>query len=199
MMGGFSFLAIFAFLAAAFAPESGAHAAPRTAETAVFAGGCFWCTEADFDKIEGVTATQSGYTGGRTANPSYEQVSRGGTGHIEAVRVAYDPSRISYSELVARFFRTIDPLDEGGQFCDRGYHYRSAIFVRTAEERRIAEAEKARVERQLGARVHTLILPAGAFHAAEAYHQDYYRKNPARYRFYRWNCGRDARLRRLWS
>ena len=166
---------------------------------AVFATGCFWCTEADFDKVPGVISTTSGYTGGRLANPSYEQVSAGDTGHIEAVRISYDPARISYSSLVDRFFRTIDPLDSGGSFCDRGYQYRSAIFVATAEERRIAEAAKARVEQELGAEVATLILPRRAFYRAEEYHQDYYRKNPVRYRFYRWNCGREARLGEVWE
>ena len=170
----------------------------RTA-TAVFAGGCFWCTESDFDHIAGVSETLSGYTGGRVRNPTYAQVSAGNTGHIEAVRITYDPARISYSNLVDRFFRTIDPLDSGGSFCDRGYQYRSAIFVATAEERRIAEAAKARVEQELGAEVATLILPRRAFYRAEEYHQDYYRKNPVRYRFYRWNCGREARLGEVWE
>ena len=175
--------------------------APRSAEvaSAVFAGGCFWCTESDFDHIAGVTETLSGYSGGRVRNPTYAQVSAGNTGHIEAVRISYDPARISYSSLVDRFFRTIDPLDSGGSFCDRGYQYRSAIFVATAEERRIAEAAKARVEQELGAEVATLILPRRAFYRAEEYHQDYYRKNPVRYRFYRWNCGREARLREVWE
>jgi peptide-methionine (S)-S-oxide reductase len=168
-------------------------------ETATFAGGCFWCTEADFDHVAGVISTTSGYAGGRIANPTYEQVSAGDTGHIESVRVVYDPRRVSYATLVDHFFRTIDPFDAGGSFCDRGYQYRSAIFVRNAEERRIAETAKARVERRLGARVATLILPAAPFYRAEDYHQDYYRNNSVRYRFYRWNCGRDQRLREVWS
>ena len=167
--------------------------------TAVFAGGCFWCTESDFDHMPGVLSTISGYSGGRVANPTYEQVSTGNTGHIEAVRITYDPRRIDYARLVENFFRTIDPLDSGGSFCDRGYQYRSAIFVATPEERRIAEAAKAQVERQLGAPIATLILPRRAFYRAEEYHQDYYRKNPVRYRFYRWNCGREARLREVWE
>ncbi len=166
---------------------------------AVFAGGCFWCTESDFDHMPGVIQTLSGYTGGRVANPTYEQVSAGGTGHIEAVRVVYNSRGVSYANLVERFFATIDPLDAGGQFCDRGDQYRSAIFVANAAERRIAEAAKARVERQLGRRVATQILPRGTFYRAEEYHQDYYRKNPVRYRFYRWNCGRDARLEQVWG
>src|SRR5687768_8042248 len=175
-----------------------APAKPKLA-SAVFAGGCFWCTESDFDHIPGVVSTTSGYIGGKVANPTYEQVSAGGTGHIEAVRVVYDPRRVSYATLVERFFPTVDPLDAGGQFCDRGDQYRSAIFVANAAERRIAEAAKARVERRLGRPVATQILPRGAFYRAEEYHQDYYRKNPVRYRFYRWNCGRDARLEQVWG
>ncbi|WP_129793153.1 peptide-methionine (S)-S-oxide reductase MsrA [Sphingosinicella sp. CPCC 101087] len=180
------------------ADRTGSPRSARTA-TAVFAGGCFWCTESDFDHVPGVTGTLSGYIGGRVPNPTYQQVSAGNTGHIEAVRVVYDPAQVSYATLVERFFRTIDPLDGGGQFCDRGDQYRSAIFVANAAERRIAEAVKARVARQLGKAIETEILPRGIFYRAEAYHQDYYRRNPVRYRFYRWNCGRDARLQEVWS
>jgi peptide-methionine (S)-S-oxide reductase len=181
----------------ATAPAPPARAA--TTATAVFAGGCFWCTESDFDHIPGVIQTLSGYTGGRLPNPTYERVSAGGTGHIEAVRVVYDPRRVSYETLVERFFRTIDPVDAGGQFCDRGEQYRSAIFVANAAERRIAEAAKAQTARELGRPVATQILPRGIFYRAEEYHQDYYTKNPLRYRFYRWNCGREARLREVWG
>ena len=170
----------------------------RTA-SAVFAGGCFWCTESDFDHIPGVISTTSGYAGGHVANPTYEQVSEGGTGHIESVRVVYDPARVSYSTLVELFFRTIDPLDAGGSFCDRGYQYRSAIFVADAEERRVAETAAAQASRQLGRTVATLILPARNFYPAEDSHQAYYRKNSYRYRFYRWNCARDARIEELWG
>lgn len=192
--------AVAAFLALRPGHEPAAPAQPALGQQwAIFAGGCFWCTESDFDHMPGVVSTTSGYSGGRVANPTYEQVSRGNTGHIEAVRVVYDRGRISYAALVDRFFRTIDPLDSGGSFCDRGYQYRSAIFVRNAEERRIAEAAKARVQRRLGRPVATLILPARNFYAAEEYHQDYYRKNPVRYRFYRWNCGRQQRLDALWG
>jgi peptide-methionine (S)-S-oxide reductase len=178
---------------------SHATAAPARQAEAVFAGGCFWCTESDFDHIAGVISTTSGYTGGRLVNPTYEQVSAGNTGHIESVRVVYDPSRISYATLVDRFFRTIDPLDSGGSFCDRGYRYRSAIFVATPEQRRIAGAARTRIQQQLGQPVATLILAAQPFYPAETYHQDYYRKNPSRYRLYRWNCGRDARLDEVWG
>ncbi len=188
-----------AAVALATRPQAEGAAAPDGARAeAVFAGGCFWCTAADFDKMEGVVSTTSGYIGGLVANPTYAQVSRGDTGHIEAVRVVYDPGRISYAELVARFFPTIDPFDAGGSFCDRGHQYRSAIFPATDEERRIVQAEVARVERRHGQRVATLILPPAEFYPAEDYHQDYYRKNPARYRFYRWNCGREGRLARIW-
>jgi peptide-methionine (S)-S-oxide reductase len=181
----------------ATAPAPPARAAATA--TAVFAGGCFWCTESDFDHIPGVIQTLSGYTGGRLANPTYEQVSAGGTGHIEAVRVVYDPRRVSYATLVQRFFRTIDPVDAGGQFCDRGDQYRSAIFVANAAERRIAEAAKAQAARQLGRPIATQILPRGIFYRAEEYHQNYYTRNPLRYRFYRWNCGRQQRLDQLWG
>jgi peptide-methionine (S)-S-oxide reductase len=180
------------------AGSSAAPSAPRLA-AAVFAGGCFWCTESDFDHIAGVVSTTSGYAGGRVADPGYEQVSAGGTGHVESVRVVYDPAKVSYQTLVARFFRTVDPLDGGGQFCDRGSQYRSAIFVANAAERRIAEATKARAAALLRKPIATLVLPAGAFYPAEGYHQDYYRKNPVRYRYYRAGCGRDARLAAIWG
>lgn len=166
---------------------------------AVFAGGCFWCTEADFDKIPGVLSTTSGYTGGKLRNPTYEQVSAGGTGHIEAVRVIYDPARVSYATLAARFIRTVDPFDSGGSFCDRGYQYRSAFFVATPAQRQVAESIKKKTQASFGKPVATLILPATTFYPAETYHQDYYKKNPVRYRFYRFNCGRDAQLKRIWG
>lgn len=181
------------------APAAPAPAQGTQRASAVFAGGCFWCTESDFDKMPGVLATISGYTGGKTRDPTYEQVSAGGTGHIEAVRVIYDPTRVSYAELAKRFMRTIDPLDTGGSFCDRGYHYRSAFFVAGPEQRRVAEAVKANTAQALKRPVGTLVLPAATFTPAEDYHQDYYKKNPVRYRFYRLNCGRDARLAQVWG
>jgi peptide-methionine (S)-S-oxide reductase len=198
------FLPILPALAAAAAlllSPSAPEAAPpaRKLASAVFSGGCFWCTESDFDHIPGIVSTVSGYAGGRVANPSYEQVSAGGTGHLESVRVVYDPARISYQTLVARFFRTVDPLDGGGQFCDRGSQYRTAIFVANAAERRVAEATRARAAALLRKPIATLILPAGPFYAAETYHQDYYRKNPVPYRYYRYRCGRDARLAAVWG
>jgi len=181
------------------APRPGAAAPGAKLASAVFAGGCFWCTESDFDKIPGVVSTTSGYAGGSVANPTYEQVSAGGTGHIEVVRVVYDPAKVSYQRLVARFFRTIDPLDGGGQFCDRGSQYASAIFVAGAAERAVAEATKARAAALLKKPVATRILPAARFYPAEGYHQDYYRKNPAKYKYYRWRCGREARLAKVWG
>ena len=173
-------------------------AAARAQATAIFAGGCFWCTEADFEKLPGVTGAISGYIGGRTANPTYEQVSAGGTGHYEAVLVTYDPARIGYDALVRHYFRTVDPTDAGGQFCDRGESYRTAIFVRDAAQKRAAEAEKVRVGRQLAGKVVTPVIAAARFYPAEGYHQDYYKKNPIRYRFYRSRCGRDSRLDEVW-
>ncbi|HEX8364207.1 MAG TPA: peptide-methionine (S)-S-oxide reductase MsrA [Allosphingosinicella sp.] len=167
--------------------------------TAVFAGGCFWCTESDFEHVAGVIDAVSGYTGGNTANPTYESVSAGGTGHYEAVRVRFDTGRTSYAALVRHFFRTVDPTDAGGQFCDRGESYRTAVFVAGDDQRRAAEAARAEADRVLGGRVVTPILPLGRFTPAEEYHQDYYRRHPIRYRYYRGRCGRDARLREVWG
>jgi peptide-methionine (S)-S-oxide reductase len=187
-------------LAIAFqAPHPSVAAPGDRLASAVFAGGCFWCTESDFDKIPGVVSTTSGYAGGTAASATYPQVSAGGTGHIEVVKVVYDPAKVSYPRLVARFFRTIDPLDAGGQFCDRGSQYRSAIFVANDSERRIAEATKARAAALLKRPIATQILPAAPFYAAEGYHQDYYKKNATKYKYYRWRCGREARLTKVWG
>lgn len=174
--------------------------AAASAEEAVayFAGGCFWCTEADFEKLDGVSEAVSGYMGGDVADPSYEQVSSGGTGHTEAVRVHYDPQTISYRELVAFHWRNIDPTVEDRQFCDRGSQYRSGIYYRDGAERAVAEASRERIATRFDA-VHTEIEAATTFYEAEAYHQDYAEKNPLRYKFYRFNCGRDARLQELWG
>jgi peptide-methionine (S)-S-oxide reductase len=166
---------------------------------ATFAGGCFWCMEPPFDKLEGVVSTTSGYAGGRQKNPTYEQVSAGGTGHTEVVQVVYDPKKVSYEKLLQVFWRNIDPLVKDRQFCDRGDQYRTAIFYNNEAERRLAEASKQAVERQLGKRVYTEIVPLQEFYPAEEYHQDYYQKNPLRYTFYRNNCGRDRRLEELWG
>ncbi len=176
---------------------SGAMAAEP--QKAVFAGGCFWCVEADFDKAPGVIETVSGYTGGSVDNPTYEQVSHGGTGHYEAVEVTYDPDRVSYGELVDIFWRTVDPTDAGGQFCDRGDSYRTAVFAADDAGRQAAEASKTEAAGALGQEIVTPILPAATFWPAEGYHQDYYKKNPLQYKFYRWNCGRDQRIEELWG
>ena len=168
--------------------------------SAVFAGGCFWCTESDFEKVGGVVAVISGYTGGRVKNPSYKEVSAGGTGHIEAVQVIYDPSKISYKELLEVFWRHVDPTDPGGQFVDRGDQYQSAIFYADAQEKRLAEASRTRLEKSghFDKPVATLIAPLGTFYPAEEYHQDYYKKNPIRYKWYRAGSGRDAFLKKTW-
>jgi peptide-methionine (S)-S-oxide reductase len=186
-------------LALVLATGAAAQAPPPKTETAIFAGGCFWCVESDFDKVAGVISTTSGYTGGHTANPSYEDVGRGGTGHAEAVEIVYDPAKVSYAKLLDVFWHNIDPLVKDRQFCDHGRQYRTAIFYRDDEQRRLAEASKAAVEARFKQPVYTEITPAGPFYKAEEYHQDYYLKNPIRYKFYRFNCGRDARLEELWG
>lgn len=168
-------------------------------ETATFAGGCFWCVEADFDTVRGVVETLSGYTGGSVEDPTYEEVSAGGTGHYEAVRIRYDPAEVTYDQLLTAYWHSVDPTDPGGQFCDRGNSYRTAIFAHGPGQRRAAEASKEKAERQLGRKIVTPILDAGVFHVAEEHHQNYYRKNSLSYRFYRWSCGRDARVGELWG
>ena len=170
-------------------------------DTAIFAGGCFWCVESDFDTLPGVISTTSGYTGGHVANPSYEQVSGKHTGHAEAVEVVFDPQKISYAQLVEFFWRSIDPTTKDRQFCDAGSPYRSEIFVRGTEQRAVAEASLAALEKSkpFEAPIVTEITDAGEFYAAEDYHQDYYRKNPLRYSYYRYGCGRDARVEELWG
>ncbi len=165
--------------------------------TALFAGGCFWCMESDYQELDGVTDVVSGFTGGTLENPTY---SGNHEGHYEAVKITYDPEVISYAELVDRFWRSIDPFDNKGQFCDKGFSYRTALFPATAGERAIAEASLAKVaERFPQETVHTEIRDASAFWPVEDYHQDYYLKNPVRYKFYRWNCGRDQRLDAIWG
>jgi peptide-methionine (S)-S-oxide reductase len=166
---------------------------------ATFAGGCFWCMEPPFDKLPGVRSTTSGYTGGHVPNPSYEAVSSGTTGHIEAVQVVYDPGQVSYAQLLDVFWRNVDPVSGDGQFCDRGPTYASAIFYHDEEQRRLAEDSKRQLTGRFPQPIVTTIRPAVAFYPAEAYHQDYYKKNPIRYKFYRTTCGRDTRLTALWG
>lgn len=172
---------------------------PRNVQTALFAGGCFWSAERDVEAIPGVVEAVSGFAGGTVANPSYARVVRGGTGHLEAVQVSFDPARISYGQLVRRFLRTIDPTDGGGQYCDRGASYRTAIFALNPAQRRDAAAAVAEANRLLHGRVVTPVRDAAPFYAAEAYHQDYARRNPAHYNRYRQGCGKDARLRLVWG
>lgn len=181
--------------------EGPAQAAPSGLAKATFAGGCFWCMEGPFDKLNGVTSTTSGYTGGAADNPTYEQVSAGWTGHAEAVQVLYDPKKVTYAKLLDVFWRNIDPLTPNAQFCDRGSQYRSAIFYHDAEQKRLAEASKLALEKsgRFMDKIVTQIAPATTFYAAEAYHQDYYIKNPVRYKYYRSGCGRDRRLKELWG
>lgn len=167
--------------------------------TAAFAGGCFWCMEQPFEKLDGVTEVVSGYTGGTVANPTYRQVGGGRTGHKEAVQVTYDPARVTYERLLDVFWRNVDPLDAGGQFCDRGEEYATAVYTGDAEQRDLAERSRAAVRERLGRPVATEIVDAGPFYRAEDYHQDYAATHPIRYRYYRYTCGRDARLRQLWG
>ena len=175
-------------------------AAQAATATAVFAGGCFWCTESDFEKLPGVVAAESGYTGGKTANPSYEAVSAGHTGHTEAVRVTYDPDKVSYAQLVEFFWRTIDPTEKDRQFCDVGDQYRSGIYWGTDAERQVAEASLARLKASGRFKnIYTEVKKADPFYVAEDYHQDYYKKNSVRYSYYRYSCGRDAQLKRVWK
>ena len=175
-------------------------AAQAATATAVFAGGCFWCTESDFEKLPGVVAAESGYTGGKTANPTYEAVSAGHTGHTEAVRVTYDPDKVSYAQLVEFFWRTIDPTEKDRQFCDVGDQYRSGIYWGTDAERQVAEASLAKLKASGRFKnIYTEVKKADPFYVAEDYHQDYYKKNSVRYSYYRYSCGRDAQLKRVWK
>ena len=175
--------------------------ADRRLEKATFAGGCFWCMEEAFEGVEGVVSVTSGYTGGRKANPDYEEVSAGGTGHAEAVEILYDPAKVSYAKLLEVFWRNIDPTTPDRQFCDGGNQYRSAIFYKDETQKRLAEESKQAVEKSKPFKepIVTKIVPASAFYVAEDYHQDFYKKNPIRYKFYKYNCGRAQRLAELWG
>jgi peptide-methionine (S)-S-oxide reductase len=190
-------LVLFVASAAAAAPVQ----VPPGHAVATFAGGCFWCMEPPYDKLPGVTATISGYTGGKKANPTYGEVSSGSTGHTEAVQVIYDPKKVSYDKLLEVFWVNIDPTVKDRQFCDSGSQYRTGIFYHDEAQRKAAEASKAAIERTKPFKepIVTPIEMAGTFYPAEEYHQDYYRKNPVRYDFYRKGCGRDARLKQLWG
>jgi peptide-methionine (S)-S-oxide reductase len=166
---------------------------------ALFAGGCFWCMETPFHSTPGVISATSGYTGGTKKDPTYHEVSSGGTGHAESVRVVFDPKRITYAQLLEVFWHNVDPFSAEGQFCDRGNQYRSAIFALDAEQKRLAEESKRALEKRFGRSIATEIVPANEFYAAEEYHQQFYKKNPARYYSYRAGCGRDQRLREVWG
>ena len=191
--------AIVATAAQAAAPAAPAPV-PAGAATAVFAGGCFWCIEKDFEKLPGVIEVESGYTAGKAPNPSYEQVSSGGTGHTEAVRVIYDPKKVTYPQLVDYFWRHIDPTVKDRQFCDVGSQYRSGIYWGNEAERKVAEGSRdALLKSGKFKTIHTELAPASTFWLAEAYHQDYYKKNPIRYNYYRTGCGRDARVEEIWA
>ena len=170
-------------------------------EKATFAGGCFWCMEPPFDRLEGVVSVTSGYTGGQKKDPSYEEVSSGTTGHTESVEVIFDPVKISYAKLLDVFWHNIDPTVKDRQFCDTGSQYRTAIFYHNEEQKKLAEQSKKTLSdsKLLKAPVYTEITPASTFYKAEEYHQKYYKKNPVRYNFYRWNCGRDQRLKEIWG
>ncbi len=182
------------------AAEAPVIAAEGETALATFAGGCFWCMEPPFDELDGVLSTTSGYSGGEVVDPTYKEVSAGTTGHTEVVQIAYDPAKISYEELLEVFWVNIDPTAENRQFCDRGTQYRSEIFAHNEQQQRAAEASKqALIDSGKVSRVVTQVTPFEAFYAAEEYHQDYYKKNPIRYKFYRNGCGRDRRLEELWG
>ncbi|HUI25018.1 MAG TPA: peptide-methionine (S)-S-oxide reductase MsrA [Candidatus Kryptonia bacterium] len=169
--------------------------------TATFAGGCFWCMQPPFETLDGVLSTTVGYTGGQTKNPTYEEVSAGGTGHAESVQIVFDPQRISYDKLLDVFWHNVDPLTPDAQFCDHGHQYRSAIFYHDETQRRLAEESKRRLEesKRFAQPIVTEIVAATEFYPAEEYHQKYHEKNPVHYKYYRWSCGRDHRLKELWG
>ncbi len=172
---------------------------PPGLEKATLASGCFWCTESDFDAVPGVIRTTSGYTGGDVAHPTYTQVSAGGTGHVEAVEIVFDPARVTFAQLIDYYWRHVDAFNDRGQFCDYGEQYRPVIFVHSPTQRELATLSKARLQARFKEQVRVDIVDASAFFPAEEAHQDYYVRNPLRYRYYRWSCGRDARLAQIWA
>jgi peptide-methionine (S)-S-oxide reductase len=195
------FLSLLALILAPLSLAAAAPEVPPGQAVAIFAGGCFWCMEPPYDKLPGVTATISGYTGGRKLNPTYQEVSSGTTGHAEAVQVIYDPKKVSYEKLLEVFWHNVDPTVKDRQFCDAGNQYRTGIFYHDEAQRKAAEASKAALEKTKPFKdaIVTPVEMAGAFYPAEEYHQDYYKKNPVRYQIYRNGCGRDARLKQLWG
>jgi peptide-methionine (S)-S-oxide reductase len=176
-----------------------APAAGHPVAKAAFAGGCFWCMQPAFERVPGVLKVTAGYAGGQKKNPTYEEVSSGGTGHAESVEVVFDPAKVSYAKLLDVFWHNVDPTTPDRQFCDGGHQYRTAVFYYDEAQHRLAEETKAAIEKAKGWRIVTEIVPASTFYPAEEYHQDYYKKNPIRYKFYRYNCGRDQRLAELWG
>lgn len=194
-------LGLLLIASAALAPAAQAEDPPEPPqhETAIFAGGCFWCMESAFDAVEGVVATTSGYTGGKTKDPTYKSVKLGTTGHYESLKVTYDPMQVSYEQLLDVFWHNIDPFNARGQFCDRGSQYRAAIFVSGEPQRSAAEASREEIATRTKHKIVTEILPVSTFYEAEEYHQNYYQKNPLKYRYYRYTCGRDQRLREIWG
>ncbi|HWV44537.1 MAG TPA: peptide-methionine (S)-S-oxide reductase MsrA [Nitrospira sp.] len=202
MLRRLAFLAIGLLTCATFAlwPSAGLVKASTQAK-AYFAGGCFWCMEEAFEKVDGVTAVASGYMGGTVANPTYEQVSDGHTGHAESIEVTYDPSKVTYQKLLDAFWRNIDPVTPNAQFCDHGAQYRAVVFYSTDEEKRLPEEWKSKIEqsKRLPAPIVTQLVQASTFYQAEDYHQDYYKKNPLRYKYYKYSCGRAQRLEALWG
>ncbi|HJS67228.1 MAG TPA: peptide-methionine (S)-S-oxide reductase MsrA [Nitrospiraceae bacterium] len=195
-------LAVAVFLIGAWSVLSANLAAADTTQgKAYFAGGCFWCMEEVFEKVDGVLSATSGYMGGTVSNPTYEEVSAGRTGHAESVEVVYDPAKVSYQKLLDAFWRNVDPITPNAQFCDHGNQYRSAIFFQTDEEKRASDSSKQTIEqsKRFKESIVTQIVMASKFYPAEEYHQDFYKKNPIRYKFYKYNCGRAQRLEELWG
>jgi peptide-methionine (S)-S-oxide reductase len=194
-------IAFLGLISCTHSPSLEASASTEGLAKATFAGGCFWCMEKPFDELEGVVSTTSGYTGGTVTNPTYKQVSSGSTGHAESVQILYDPKKVSYEKLLDVFWHNVDPVDEGGQFCDRGTQYRSGVFYQDETQKKLAENSKAALTKSgtLKKSIETSIVAASTFYPAEDYHQDYYKKNPLQYNFYRTTCGRDRRLKEVWG